>query len=260
MAQLDSSKYIFQKWFSQLVRLMQRPDSLTKGEKLSFFNIYRDSDPAAIQEILDKEFSGGADKEAFANLLLIIEMEIEAYIAEQYLINNKTLLEERVFKNNENISAEIRRLTSSDRVSELIIVGAGASPVTAIIAHRMLEIPIVCLEVDKSAADLSAQLIAKLEAQSRISVVNSDAAVFSYEGRSCGILIVGFVQNKDEVLRSIEKSVTYADVIIRKGSGVFEGIYPSVCNDYLSRCLRPRPVMDQRFKSLHIRFDRSEDR
>lgn len=106
-----------------------------------------------------------------------------------------------------------------------LFVGSGPFPITAVWLHRILSIPVDCLDISLDAANSSRQLLVKLGLSQMINVIHDGSP--SYDVSSYDIIVIALLAKpKQAILNNIyESAKDDCEIICRTSFGVRGAVY-----------------------------------
>jgi hypothetical protein len=141
------------------------------------------------------------------------------------------------------ITREIDLLTQGGHPERLLFIGSGPLPVSAILAHEYLGVPVDCVDVDTVAVADSRRLLQHLQLSDAVHVLHADGT--SIDARAYdAILIALLAKPKGEILASLARCARKdCRIVCRTSEGLRELVYEPMHRD---RDLRTHVVCDKR--------------
>ena len=118
--------------------------------------------------------------------------------------------------------AAIRRFKARKH-GEIVFVGGGPLPLSAIVLHMRTGKPVLCVDADAEASECARKLLAKLSL-SQVSAVHIDGVDFDYGGASA-IFIASLTNRKMDVVKRIVETGKEPVVAVRTVDGVRALLY-----------------------------------
>jgi len=106
---------------------------------------------------------------------------------------------------------------------EIVFVGGGSLPLSAILLHLRTGKPVLCVDADAEASEYAGKLLAKLSL-SQVSAVHTDGMDFDYGGASA-IFIASLTNRKMDVAQRIVETCKEPVVAVRTVDGVRALLY-----------------------------------
>jgi hypothetical protein len=106
---------------------------------------------------------------------------------------------------------------------EIVFVGGGPLPLSAIVLHMRTGKPVLCVDADAEASECAGKLLAKLSL-SQVSAVHTDGMDFDYGGAS-SIFIASLANRKMDVAKRIVETCKEPVVAVRTVDGVRALLY-----------------------------------
>jgi hypothetical protein len=141
------------------------------------------------------------------------------------------------------IKREIELLAPAGRPERLLFIGSGPLPVSAILAHEYLGVPVDCIDVDTGAVADSCRLLQNLHLSDAVRVIHADGTAIDARGYDA-ILIALLAKPKNEILASLARSARKdCRIVCRTSEGLRKLVYEPIDHD---RDLRTHIVRDKR--------------
>ncbi|MGA8768897.1 MAG: nicotianamine synthase family protein [Rhodomicrobium sp.] len=118
--------------------------------------------------------------------------------------------------------AAIRRFKARKH-GEIVFVGGGPLPLSAIVLHMRTGKPVLCVDADAEASECAGKLLAKLSLF-QVSAVHTDGVDFDYGGASA-IFIASLTNRKMDVAKRIVETCKEPVVAVRTVDGVRALLY-----------------------------------
>jgi hypothetical protein len=118
--------------------------------------------------------------------------------------------------------AAIRRFKARKH-GEIVFVGGGPLPLSAIVLHMRTGKPVLCVDADAEASECARKLLTKLSL-SQVSAVHTDGVDFDYGGASA-IFIASLTNRKMDVAKRIVETCKEPVVAVRTVDGVRALLY-----------------------------------
>jgi hypothetical protein len=118
--------------------------------------------------------------------------------------------------------AAIRRF-KAQKHGEIVFVGGGPLPLSAIVLHLRTGKPVLCVDADAEASEYAGKLLAKLSLP-RVSAVHTDGMDFDY-GSASAIFIASLANRKMDVANRIVETCKEPVVAVRTVDGVRALLY-----------------------------------
>jgi hypothetical protein len=135
------------------------------------------------------------------------------------------------------LAARFRRLLTREvdllggRPERLLFIGSGPLPISAILAHEYLRVPVDCVDVDTVAVTESRRLLASLHLSDAVHVMQADGAGIDAD-RYDAILIALLAKPKNQILASLAGSARPdCKVVCRTSEGLREIVYEPMRQD-----------------------------
>ena len=106
---------------------------------------------------------------------------------------------------------------------EIVFVGGGSLPLSAILLHMGTGKPVLCVDADAEASDYAGQLLGKLSL-SQVNAVHTDGKDFNYGGASA-IFIASLTNRKIDLAKRIVETCKEPVVAVRTVDGVRALLY-----------------------------------
>ena len=126
------------------------------------------------------------------------------------------------------LGMELKALAATGRFKtqkhgEIVFVGGGPLPLSAIVLHMRTGKPVLCVDADAEASECAAKLLTKLNL-SQVSAVHTDGVDFDYGGASA-IFIASLTNRKMDVAKRIVETCKEPVVAVRTVDGVRALLY-----------------------------------
>ena len=118
--------------------------------------------------------------------------------------------------------AAIKRF-KAQKHGEIVFVGGGPLPLSAIVLHMRTGKPVLCVDADAEASECAAKLLTKLNL-CQVSAVHTDGVDFDYGGASA-IFIASLTNRKMDVVKRIVETCKEPVVAVRTVDGVRALLY-----------------------------------
>lgn len=135
---------------------------------------------------------------------------------------------------------------SQTALRNLLFVGAGPLPLTAILFAQVYGVSSVLVEKSQEAVDLASKLIVKLNLQDKITVVHADFLHFSSKECFDAVLMASLLftaGNLDHLLKHLTTQIKTTRVLIRTAEGMRQLLYKKLPFDQLKKYLKPELVL-----------------
>jgi hypothetical protein len=113
--------------------------------------------------------------------------------------------------------------SKAQKHGEIVFVGGGPLPLSAIVLHMRTGKPVLCVDADAEASECAGKLLAKLSL-SQVSAVHKDGMDFDYGGASA-IFIASLTNRKMDVAKRIVETCKEPVVAIRTVDGIRALLY-----------------------------------
>lgn len=133
----------------------------------------------------------------------------------------------------EEISAA-RAVNALPNAKPVVFVGSGPLPLSAIDMHKQTGLPVICVDSDPVAIDVSRRIVMALGLGDAIQIVESNGEEFDYSGAGL-VMVAALVAAKDTVLNRIREMAPRAAVAVRSAEGVRTLLYDDVNPDGFNR-------------------------
>jgi hypothetical protein len=141
------------------------------------------------------------------------------------------------------ITREIDLLAAAGRPERLLFIGSGPLPVSAILAHEYLQVPVDCVDVNTSAVADSCRLLQRLHLSDDVRVIHADGRTIDARAYDA-ILIALLAKPKNEILAWLAGTARKdCRIVCRTSEGLRRLVYEPIDDD---RDLRTHVVCDKR--------------
>ncbi|TVQ82387.1 MAG: hypothetical protein EA357_09695 [Micavibrio sp.] len=166
------------------------------------------------------------------------EYEMELYFSNRFLDNpNFTAKNLNEFWYLQNyldlVDLELEKLPSLDPGQEVVFIGSGPLPLTAIIMAQKTGLHITCLDMDEAAVKRGEALAEKLDMSQQLHFTQAAGSKYDY-GNAALVMVASLVADKKDVLAQIEKtSEKLPQVALRSAEGLHALLYDPVTSSIL---------------------------
>jgi histidine 2-aminobutanoyltransferase len=150
------------------------------------------------------------------------ERDFEKEFANKYLKGDSNSFKQHLKKNFNLVKREGLMAKLND-ISDVLVLGGGAVPLTAIMYNKLFGCNVNCIDIDSEAISISKKLLEKLRIK-RISVEHQDATESPIKAYDL-ILVTTHCMPKREIFRHLFEKIDKSKVIYRTPIGLFKLFY-----------------------------------
>ncbi len=213
------------------IRAYENSSENTSVEELNSFmrRIKMLSSDIQFTNYLNRKYSL-EQKNLFGKMLLSIECMIEKASVKDFLEGHTDIIDEKMNRCSSEMITEGKFLGLNTK-SHILLVGAGAMPISAAILLKYFNCTITCLDIDEQAICLAKKWLTHLIPDSNVMfIINDVFNITNYEPYS-HIIITGHVPEKNILLEHLSAHLKNdPKILLRNSSGLYRQVYQPVSN------------------------------
>lgn len=161
--------------------------------------------------------------------LLRAECIVEKKSVLDFLENDTSIIDEKIDRCTPEMLKELQAMQITPE-SHILLVGAGAMPISAAVIHRSISCQISCLDIDEEALDLAQRWLQKMDCNTHLSFLKENIFSISDFSAYSHILLTGHINNKNDLLQKIKHKLNGQTLLIRNALGVYQYVYDQATN------------------------------